>query len=62
MKFDTLENMDKMLNGGFHFFDGKPIIIQAWKSDMNLLSKEIHKIPISIELHNLELKYWVKEV
>lgn len=58
VKFDTMENRDKILNEGFHFFDGKPIIIQPWKADMNLLNKEIHKIPIWIELHNLELKYW----
>lgn len=57
MRCDFVDNRDKILNDGYHFFDGKHVIVQAWRSDMNLSTKHVQNIPIWIELHDLELKY-----
>lgn len=30
VRFHIMENRDKVVNGGYPFFDGKPVMIKAW--------------------------------
>ena len=58
MRCHTVDNRDAILNGGYRFFGGKPVIVQAWRSNMDLSTKHVKNIPIWIELHRLALRYW----
>ncbi|KAL2931104.1 Alanine--tRNA ligase [Bienertia sinuspersici] len=39
------------------FFDHKPIMLKAWRIDMNLTNDDIYDIPIWVHL-DLNFKYW----
>ncbi|XP_057250015.1 uncharacterized protein LOC130591113 [Beta vulgaris subsp. vulgaris] len=53
-----MESRDIVLNDGFQFFDKKPLIIKAWSPDLDLSKEVIHTVPMWIQLHKLDLKYW----
>lgn len=44
--FRSMENLDKVVNGGYLFFDGKPIMIKAWTPDMDFKRDEVWRVPI----------------
>ncbi|KAL9235733.1 hypothetical protein vseg_010472 [Gypsophila vaccaria] len=56
--FPTIEAQQLVLNGGFHFFDNKPLILKAWSSDLPLTKQAVSTVPVWIRLRGLELKYW----
>ena len=58
MRCHNVENRDAILNEGYQFFDGKLVIAQAWRSNMDLSTKHVKNVPIWIELHGLPLRYW----
>ncbi|XP_056689969.1 uncharacterized protein [Spinacia oleracea] len=58
VRFTTMENCQKVINGGFQFFDGKPVILKPWNADMDISKDPVKKLPIWIQLPNLEVKYW----
>ncbi|XP_062100846.1 uncharacterized protein LOC133806772 [Humulus lupulus] len=49
---------DAVLNGGFFFFDKKPLIMKPWDSVINFKKEDIRTVPTWIHLNELELKYW----
>lgn len=55
VRFSSSEVRDEILKGGFHFFDGKPLIVQAWSPEMDWTNKSVEKIPIWVEFHSLDL-------
>ncbi|XP_060968421.1 uncharacterized protein LOC115723622 [Cannabis sativa] len=57
-KFTTSEDRDSVLNGGYTFFNKRPMIMKAWHPDLNFRKEDIRKVPIWIQLENLDLKYW----
>lgn len=58
VRFTTIVNRDKVLNGGFQFFHKKPMIIKAWTPELDLSKEVMRIVPMWIQLHNLDLKYW----
>lgn len=46
VRFRTMENIDKVVQGRYPFFDGKPVIINAWNQDVDFKRDEIRQIPI----------------
>ena len=52
-----MEARDKIVKGGYPFFDGKPVMIKAWTQDVDFKRDEIRQVPIWIQL-NLDFKYW----
>ena len=58
VRFMSMESRDAVLHGGFHFFDKKPVIIKAWTPEMDLTKDGIHTVPMWIQLHKLDFKYW----
>ncbi|XP_010679661.1 uncharacterized protein LOC104894967 [Beta vulgaris subsp. vulgaris] len=51
------EQRDAILNGGFQFFDKKPMVVKAWHQDMNFQKETVKSIPTWIQLPRLDLKY-----
>lgn len=39
VRFLKVKVCDTILKGGFNFFDGKPLIVQAWRPDMEWTKK-----------------------
>ncbi|XP_062109885.1 uncharacterized protein LOC133821756 [Humulus lupulus] len=58
MIFTSMENRDKVLAGGYYFFDKKPLMLKAWDPNVCLQKDDIRSIPIWIQVHNMDLKYW----
>ena len=52
------EDHERILAMDFQFFDGKPVIVHPWKPDVDWSEKKVERVPIWIELHGLEVKYW----
>lgn len=58
IRFTTVENCQKIINGDPQFFDSKPLIVKLWNLDMEILKEDIKTVPIWIRLSNLDIKYW----
>ncbi|KAL2937871.1 3-octaprenyl-4-hydroxybenzoate carboxy-lyase [Bienertia sinuspersici] len=57
VRFNTLENRDKILNMECPFFDSKPMMIKAWEEDMDLTKEMVKTIPIWVKIA-VAFKYW----
>ncbi|KAM6580820.1 hypothetical protein CsatA_004594 [Cannabis sativa] len=58
IRFSNVEARDQVLNGGFIFFNRRPVIMKPWKPNENFSKEDVSKVPIWIQLEGLELKYW----
>ena len=56
VRFHTMENKNKVVQGGYPFFDGKPVIIKAWNQEVDFKRDEIRQIFLWIQL-DLEFKH-----
>ncbi|KAL2894576.1 Sex-lethal-like protein [Bienertia sinuspersici] len=57
VRFNTLENRDKILNMECPFFDSKPMLIKPWEEDMDLTKEMVKTIPIWVKIA-VAFKYW----
>ncbi|KAL2894824.1 hypothetical protein RDABS01_010733 [Bienertia sinuspersici] len=57
IRFNSMENRNKVMNTDRLFFDSKPVVLKPWHLDMNITQDEIKRIPIWIHLE-LNFKYW----
>ncbi|XP_060965589.1 uncharacterized protein LOC133034512 [Cannabis sativa] len=58
IRFYTIEDRDNLLNGGYIFFNKRPVVMKPWNPDCNFKKENLNVIPIWVQLENLELKYW----
>ncbi|XP_056695400.1 uncharacterized protein [Spinacia oleracea] len=58
VRFTTMENCAKILQGGTQFFDSKPLILKPWSPDINYAKEDVKTLPIWIKLSDLDVKYW----
>ncbi|XP_062102985.1 uncharacterized protein LOC133813976 [Humulus lupulus] len=58
VRFTSMESRDKVLAGGYPLFDKKPLMLKAWDPNVCIQKDDIRSIPIWIQVHNLDLKYW----
>ncbi|XP_060965233.1 uncharacterized protein LOC133034207 [Cannabis sativa] len=58
VRFDSIETRDEILNGGYVFFNNRPVVMKAWDSETSFKKEDIRLVPIWIQLPDLELKYW----
>uniref|UniRef100_A0A803QE60 Reverse transcriptase domain-containing protein n=1 Tax=Cannabis sativa TaxID=3483 RepID=A0A803QE60_CANSA len=58
VRFESVEIRDEILNGGYVFFNNRPLVMKAWDPDVNFKKEDIRSVPIWIQLPELELKYW----
>ncbi|XP_057250156.1 uncharacterized protein LOC104890269 [Beta vulgaris subsp. vulgaris] len=64
VRFNSMENRDKVVNGRYPFFDGKPVMIKAWYQDMDFkrgegqrcLTKIVSKVGKYLKVDNATLK------
>uniref|UniRef100_A0A803QDX8 DUF4283 domain-containing protein n=1 Tax=Cannabis sativa TaxID=3483 RepID=A0A803QDX8_CANSA len=54
IRFDTMEHRDEVINGGFIFFNKRPVIMKAWDPNTNFKKEDIRTVPIWVHLTNLE--------
>ncbi|XP_048502961.1 uncharacterized protein LOC125498736 [Beta vulgaris subsp. vulgaris] len=58
VRCDNQEVQGRILEEECHFFHDKPLVVQSWKPDIDWSKKNIDKVPIWVELHGLDVKYW----
>uniref|UniRef100_A0A803PPW5 DUF4283 domain-containing protein n=1 Tax=Cannabis sativa TaxID=3483 RepID=A0A803PPW5_CANSA len=58
IRFSSVEIKDNILNGSYTFFNKRPVIMKAWDLDTNFRKGDIRRVPIWIQIEDLELKYW----
>ncbi|XP_062112517.1 uncharacterized protein LOC133823685 [Humulus lupulus] len=58
IRFQNLEQRDKVLNGGFIFFDKKPFIMKPWNSIEDFTKENVDTVPTWIQVRGLDIKYW----
>uniref|UniRef100_A0A803P9H3 DUF4283 domain-containing protein n=1 Tax=Cannabis sativa TaxID=3483 RepID=A0A803P9H3_CANSA len=49
---------DKVINGGYIFFNRRPVILKPWDPNVNYKKEDVKCVPIWVHLEDLELKYW----
>lgn len=45
VRFLTMEQRYKILEGNFDFFDGKPLIVKVWDPEMNIMKEDFNVLP-----------------
>ncbi|XP_062093414.1 uncharacterized protein LOC133799411 [Humulus lupulus] len=60
LRFNLVETRDGILNGGYQFFDRKPLIMKRWDPNSKFSKDTILTVPVWAQLSNLELNYWGK--
>ncbi|KAL2904239.1 malate dehydrogenase [Bienertia sinuspersici] len=46
VRFNSMENRDKVMNMDRLFFDSKPVVLKPWHLDIDVTQDEIKRIPI----------------
>uniref|UniRef100_A0A803QIE2 DUF4283 domain-containing protein n=1 Tax=Cannabis sativa TaxID=3483 RepID=A0A803QIE2_CANSA len=54
----SMKDRDTVLNGGYIFFNQRPIIMKPWDPNTNFRKEYVKNILIWIQLEELDLKYW----
>ncbi|XP_062117454.1 uncharacterized protein LOC133831238 [Humulus lupulus] len=58
IRFQNMEQRDKVLQGGYIFFDRKPVVMKPWNPIDDFSKDEITSVPTWIQLKGLDIKYW----
>ncbi|KAM6589753.1 hypothetical protein CsatA_012358 [Cannabis sativa] len=58
IRFNSLKDRDQILEGGYIFFNRRPVIMKAWDPNVNFKKEDVKKVPIWVQLEDLDLKYW----
>ncbi|XP_074313912.1 uncharacterized protein LOC141649113 [Silene latifolia] len=61
VRFKTKEQQQFVLNNGHLMFDNKPVIVNEWTPETELIKHDVQKIPIWMKLFGLDVKYWGQE-
>lgn len=58
VRFNTGEERDRVLKAGLCFFDKRPVLMQPWQPDIQFDRENIDKLPIWIQLPQLDQQFW----
>ncbi|XP_030478235.1 uncharacterized protein LOC115695300 [Cannabis sativa] len=58
IRFHSVGQRDEVLNGGYIFFNRKPVIMKPWDPNVSIKKEDVKMVPIWIQLEDLDLKYW----
>ena len=58
VRFSELKDAMVVAQKGVFHFDQKPFIVKAWNPEMDMNIDTITSLPIWIQLHELDIKYW----
>ncbi|XP_074277924.1 uncharacterized protein LOC141601531 [Silene latifolia] len=58
VRFKTVEKMKEVVKPGHFMFDNKPVIINEWSPEVDLVKNNVQTVPIWLKLSGLDLKFW----
>ena len=58
VRFVHLQDKIVVEKRGCYFFDSKPMLVKGWNPSMDLQTETIRSLPLWIQLHGLDIKYW----
>ncbi|KAJ8429170.1 LOW QUALITY PROTEIN: hypothetical protein Cgig2_010120 [Carnegiea gigantea] len=58
VRFHDLANQQFIVKTGVFFFDSKPLLVKLWNPKLDLKNNTLTSLPIWVQFHELELKYW----
>ncbi|XP_062114707.1 uncharacterized protein LOC133825829 [Humulus lupulus] len=58
VRFQAINTRDEILHGGYLFLDKKPVVMKPWDAYSDYSKDDVRSVPIWVQLHNLDLKYW----
>ncbi|XP_060960631.1 uncharacterized protein LOC133031206 [Cannabis sativa] len=58
VRFMTIAQRDEVLQGGYLFFDKKPVIMKAWDPYTDFTWEDVRSVATWIQILGLDLKYW----
>ncbi|KAL9227731.1 hypothetical protein vseg_003383 [Gypsophila vaccaria] len=58
VRFNTQEQMLKVVHEGYKLFDNKLVVVEQWFPDVELKKSAEVIVPVWMKLHKLPLKYW----
>ncbi|XP_060960884.1 uncharacterized protein LOC133031410 [Cannabis sativa] len=58
IRFHDVVDRDVVLNGGYIFFNKRPVIMKAWDPNVDFKKEDVSRVPVWITMDDLELKYW----
>jgi len=58
VRFVHLHEKNAVEKRGCYFFDSKPMLVKGWNPSMDLQTETIRSLPLWIQLHGLDIKYW----
>ncbi|KAJ8422697.1 LOW QUALITY PROTEIN: hypothetical protein Cgig2_031931 [Carnegiea gigantea] len=58
VRFNELKDAMVVAQKGVFHFDQKPFIVRTWNPEMDINIDTITSLPIWIQLHELDIKYW----
>ncbi|KAL9239052.1 hypothetical protein vseg_013407 [Gypsophila vaccaria] len=59
VRFQTHEQMFKVVNERYKLFDNKPVVVEQWFPDVELKKSAEVVVLVWMKMHKLLLKYWV---
>ncbi|XP_074266553.1 uncharacterized protein LOC141589828 [Silene latifolia] len=58
VRFKAVEKMKEVVKTGHFMFDNKPVIINEWSPEVDLIKTSVQTVPIWVKLTGLDLKFW----
>uniref|UniRef100_A0A803PSW3 CCHC-type domain-containing protein n=1 Tax=Cannabis sativa TaxID=3483 RepID=A0A803PSW3_CANSA len=58
IRFQSLEQRDKVMQQGYVFFDRKPMVMKPWNPIDDFTKEEVTNVPTWVQLKGLDIKYW----
>ncbi|KAJ8419256.1 hypothetical protein Cgig2_017471 [Carnegiea gigantea] len=59
VRFHNLGDQQVVVEKGiFFFFDKKPLLVKPWNPELDLKIVSLTSLPVWVQLHDLDLKYW----
>lgn len=58
LRFQEESDRDRVISEGPWSFYGRPIVIKAWRRDLELVKEHFNALPIWIRLPNLDFRSW----
>ncbi|XP_062075600.1 uncharacterized protein LOC133779685 [Humulus lupulus] len=58
IRFQNMEQRDRVLQGGYVFFDRKPVVMKPWNPIDDFTKDDITSVPTWVQLKGLDIKYW----
>ncbi|KAJ8424767.1 hypothetical protein Cgig2_017419 [Carnegiea gigantea] len=58
VRFTSIQDKITVEQRGLYYFDSKPFFVKSWNPEMDLHTETITSLPLWVQLHDLDIKYW----